>query len=183
MAGGALGHHGGGLMKDPRPIRDKGWQFAAIKILVEFLLDAGYDKPISQKILNAPSAKDFQCIFKFLYQRLDPGYQWKKKFEEEVQGVMRGLRYPFADSISKTQLHAVGSIHTWPSCLAMLVWMVELVLAEERLAVEAEEDDVAANQPDQIFLTFLCRAYQDFLAGNDDLSAMDADLADSFRAF
>lgn len=178
MGGGAGGHH---VIKDPRPIRDKGWQFAATKILVEFLLESGYDKPISQKILNAPSVKDFQAIFKFLYQRLDPGYEWRKKFEEEVQGLMKGLRYPFADSISKTQLHAVGSIHAWPSCLAMLVWMVELILVTERMGAEAEEDHSLGNQPDHIFLTFLCRAYQDFLTGNDDQSAMDEDLADCFR--
>jgi SMC interacting uncharacterized protein involved in chromosome segregation len=37
-------------------------------------------------------------------------------------------RYPFAEQINKSNLHAVGSPHAWPSCLAMLIWMVELIL-------------------------------------------------------
>ena len=87
--------------KDPRPIREKPYQLEVIKNLIGFLAKSGYPHPISQKILTAPSAKDFQNIFKFLYAQLDPGYDWGKKFEEEVPVVMKGLRYPFAGDISK----------------------------------------------------------------------------------
>lgn len=113
--------------KDPRPVRDKTFQANCTKTLLEFLMRVGYPHPISQKILSAPSAKDFQQIFKFLYGHLDPTYEFSKKFEEEVPGLMRGLRYPFAGEISKSQLYAVGSMHAWPSLLAMLCWMVELI--------------------------------------------------------
>jgi SMC interacting uncharacterized protein involved in chromosome segregation len=95
--------------------------------LIEYLANAGYPHPISQKILSAPSAKDFQNIFRFLYAQLDPGYDFGKKFEEEVPVLMRGLRYPFAGDISKSQLYAVGSMHAWPGLLAMLGWLVDLI--------------------------------------------------------
>lgn len=114
--------------KDPRPIREKSFQLNCIKNLISFLAKSGYDKPISQKILTAPSTKDFQSIFKFLYFQIDPTYEFGKKFEDEVPGLLKGIRYPFAGDISKSSLLAVGSIHAWPALLAMLNWIVELVL-------------------------------------------------------
>ncbi len=114
--------------KDPRPIREKPFQLNCIKNLINFLTKAGYDKPISQKILTAPSTKDFQNIFKFLYAQLDPTFEFGKKFEDEVPGLLKGIRYPYAGDISKSSLLAVGSIHAWPFLLAMLNWMVELIM-------------------------------------------------------
>lgn len=119
--------------KDPRPIRDKSFQLESIKTLVDFLAKAGYDRPISAKILTAPSSKDFQQIFKFLYLMIDPTYDFGKKFEEEVPSLIKAIRYPYASDISKSQLFAVGSMHAWPSLLAMLVWTVELISAVTRL--------------------------------------------------
>jgi kinetochore protein NDC80 len=81
-----------GITKDPRPIREKSWQANAIRSLINFLVQAGYNQPVSQKTLQAPSAKDFQSIFKFLYSQLDPNYVFQKKFEEEVPVILRGLR-------------------------------------------------------------------------------------------
>jgi SMC interacting uncharacterized protein involved in chromosome segregation len=80
------------ITKEPRPIRDKSWQANAIRTLINFLLGAGYPHPISAKTLQAPSQKDFQLIFKFLYAQLDPKYEYQKKFEEEVPVIMKGLR-------------------------------------------------------------------------------------------
>lgn len=114
--------------KDPRPIREKAFQLNCIKNLISFLAKSGYDKPISQKILTAPSTKDFQQIFKFLYSQIDPTYEFGKKFEDEVPGLLKGIKYPFAGDISKSSLLAVGSIHAWPSLLAMLNWLVELIM-------------------------------------------------------
>jgi len=38
------------------------------------------------------------------------------------------IRYPYADSISKSQLKSVGSTYTWPMILGILIWMVELIM-------------------------------------------------------
>jgi kinetochore protein NDC80 len=81
------------ITKDPRPIREKSWQSNAIRSLINFLVQAGYNQPVSPKTLQAPSAKDFTSIFKFLYAQLDPKYIFQKKFEEEVPAILRGLRY------------------------------------------------------------------------------------------
>jgi kinetochore protein NDC80 len=113
-------------IKDPRPIREKSWQQQAIRNLISSLVQLNYSFPVSVKTLTSPTSKDFMLIFKFLYALLDPHYVFKK-FEEEVPGLLKGLRYPFADQISKSYLFSVGSLHAWPVLLAMLVWMVDLV--------------------------------------------------------
>jgi len=115
-------------MKDPRDIRDRNFQSQSIRTLLTFLTEAGYDRMISPKILSAPTAKDFQFIFMFLYHQIDPHYEFTGKIEEEVPLLIRALGYPFYSDISKSHLYAVGSIHAWPGVLAMLVWMVELIL-------------------------------------------------------
>lgn len=57
---------------------------------------------------------------------------WQRALENYFQGILLTLfivnRYPFADQISKSQLYAVGSMHSWPSLLAMLTWMVEQLM-------------------------------------------------------
>ena len=78
---------------------------------------------------------------------LDPYYEFTKKFEEEVPVLIKSLRYcprapnfsssdsplpsryPFADQINKSNLFTVGSLHAWPTLLAMLLWIVDLILA------------------------------------------------------
>jgi kinetochore protein NDC80 len=94
-------------MKDPRKIRDKQWQYGAIRNLIQFLFEWGYEKQISPKILNAPSGKDFQMIFKFLYERLDPGYNWgKKKFEDEVPSLIKSIRF-VVDALSPSHISMI----------------------------------------------------------------------------
>ena len=94
---------------------------------MSFLIQSGYNNSISTKTLSPPSTKDFQEVFKFLYAQFDPSYEWMK-FEEEAQGVLRALRYPYAESINKSYFVSVGSMHAWPNLLAVLMWMVELIL-------------------------------------------------------
>lgn len=176
--------------KDPRPVRDKAYQSSCTEALVKFLIRVGYPHPISQKVLVAPTAKDFQQIFKFLYSHLDPTYDFGKKFEEEVPTLMKGIRYPFANEISKSQLYAVGSMHAWPSLLAMLTWMVELIqccdafsnsddnMIIDQSSVDQQQDLMAA---EKIFFDYLCKTYKVFLAGSDNFDAMIADLGSNFE--
>ena len=200
-AGGAASAQSSSIGKDPRPVREKSFQLNCIKNLIGFLTRSGYDKPISQKILTAPSTKDFQLIFKFLYHQLDPSYEFGKKFEEEVPGLLRGIRYPYCNDISKSSLLAVGSIHAWPSLLAMLNWMVELILCCDELANNVNGQDASNRmqdventvngldnftveaRPDRIFYDYLCKSYKVFLAGNDDFDGMIHELGKNFGKF
>lgn len=109
---------------------------------------------------------------------------FEKKYEDQVQPILKGLRYPFADQISKSHLFSVGSLHAWPVLLAMLVWMVELIVCCEQLdsANDLESNTVVdqAAQAEKIFFDYLVKAYDVFLAGSDDYAAMDKTLNANF---
>lgn len=181
------------VAKDPRPIRDKNYQLECIKTLIDYLADSRYPHPISQKILTAPSVKDFQQIFKFIYGQLDPNYEWKK-FEDEVPILLKSLRYPFASDISKSQLLAVGSMHAWPGLLAMLSWLVDLVKYYENFEshdyrnssthfneISNTDNGNNGNHGEKMFFDYLVKAYSVFLTGGDNYDPMISELERNFE--
>jgi kinetochore protein NDC80 len=81
------------IAKDPRPIRDKTYMANAQRNIIDYLISANYPTPISIKTLQVPTSKDFAQIFKFLYNRMDPNYQFVKKIEDEVVTCLKALKY------------------------------------------------------------------------------------------
>ena len=67
-----------------------------------------------------------------LPRQVDPNLNPKSfgKIEDDVPTFFKRLRYPY--QISKSSLFAVGSPHTWPSLLASLVWITELLCYGEK---------------------------------------------------
>ena len=114
------------LRNDPRPIRDKTYQATCQRNITEYLLDQRFPMQLTPKTLASPTSKEFQSIFRFLITEfLDPGMVWGKSFESDCIQVMKDLRYPFGEGITKTNLGA-PSAGNWASLLAMLNWLVEL---------------------------------------------------------
>src|SRR5437762_3084303 len=93
---GFLSQIGTQIQKDPRPVRDKTFMANCQKNILEYLLAANYPVPISLKTLQVPTSKDFATIFKFLYNRMDPNYQFVKKIEDEVVLCLKALKYLFS---------------------------------------------------------------------------------------
>ena len=69
------------------------------------------------------------CL-QFLLRQVDPHIKAFGKIEDDVPTLFKQLKYPF--QISKSALFAVGSPHTWPSLLAALGWLVELLTYSEK---------------------------------------------------
>jgi SMC interacting uncharacterized protein involved in chromosome segregation len=113
------------LRQDPRPISDKTYMNTCIHQLIQFLSDHQFDHVLSPKLLKGPTKKDFSNIISFLFRQIDPNIEFTGKFEEDVANLFKILKYPFA--ISKTALVAVGSPHTWPTLLASIAWIIELL--------------------------------------------------------
>ncbi len=134
--------------KDPRPIRDKAYQLMEQKEILEYLLDIEMNlvlPTLSIKTLQGPSGREFIEIWKRLVEELDPDYVYPvvepekgkasslnpkdkdatRSMAEEFIQVMKDLRYPFIDSISKQSLQAPSAPHAWQSILACLHWMVQ----------------------------------------------------------
>ncbi|WVQ68950.1 uncharacterized protein L199_007159 [Kwoniella botswanensis] len=119
-------------LRDPRPIRDKGFQAHCMRNVNEFLVSARYPAPITSKTLVSPTAKEFQLIFRFLIDTLvDHGTGWSKKFEDDALMILKDLKYPGMDTVSKTAFTAPGAPQSWFGMLGMLNWLVELCKAHE----------------------------------------------------
>jgi kinetochore protein NDC80 len=177
----------------------------SIRGLIAYLGSHGYDHPISAKVLTAPSVKDFKNLLEFLVGRIDPHFAFRGKLEDEVPGLMRRLGYPF--TLSKSALKSVGSPHAWPTLLAALSWLVELLTYQEAVEVAEEaEMEVGGAAPadgffdpsggaggagsavmqgaagERVFFEYVSRAYVEFLEGRDDFDELDAGLIETFES-
>ena len=169
-AGGA-----GGVPQDPRRLRDASVRHAMAQELMEFLTMGNFEMDmkhsLSQKSMTSPTQKDFNCMFQWLYRRIDPAYKFQKSIEAEVPGLLKQLRYPFEKSIMKSQISAVGG-NNWSTFLGLLHWMMQLAKMMERYGMGAYDDacveagfDVTS---DRIIFQFLTDAYRDWLSVEDD---------------
>ena len=128
---------GSGVKHDPRPLGDKNFLSACIRTVIAYLSTHGYPYAVSPKVLTSPTGKDFAQIAQFLFAKFDPTMKVFGKVEDEVPLFFKRLNYPF--QISKSALFAVGSPHSWPSVLAALTWLVELLNYEEKAEAAAAD--------------------------------------------
>ena len=169
----------GQVKTDPRPITDRNYMGNCIRNLINYLTSHGYDQPLSTKLLTAPTSKEFVHIVQFLFRKIDPNFKLGAKVEDEIILIFKKLQYPFP--ISKSALYTVGSTHTWPSLLASLNWLVELLVYEEE--VEAAKDTTFdSDDGSKTFFQYVGRSYECFLAGDDErCNALEEDLRDAFK--
>jgi kinetochore protein NDC80 len=172
---------------DPRPVSDKVYQQECIKKLLKFLLESGYEHPISHKSLARPSGKDFNNIVTFMLRRVDPNFQdGTMKIEDEIAMNFRAMGYPFP--VSKTALVAAGSPHTWPSLLAALTWLMERIQCIETYVPGEDESsnfeslEELETKTDKAFFKYLSAAYTAFLRGDEQMTEqLENALADRFE--
>lgn len=177
----SMAYNSRGMRTDPRQLNDRHYMQECVKNLISFVIERGYEQPLSPKILTNPSSKDFQHIFLFLVRRIDPTYSFQKRFEEEVPVLLRLLGYPF--SISRSALSAVGSPHTWPTLLGVLTWLMGLLKYDEQLISQQERDVALEPQArrNKVFNENMVEAYAQFLQGADTFPELDAALEEHFK--
>lgn len=110
--------------QDPRPVGDKKYTSEMIKNLIAFLTTHQFPQEISQKMLTCPSTQQFVDISEFLLQHLDPEFKfshWQHELPEMFQMLGYGVK------IKPHALKNVGSPHAWPTLLAALTWLIELL--------------------------------------------------------
>ncbi|KAK9480594.1 HEC/Ndc80p family-domain-containing protein [Lipomyces japonicus] len=184
-AGGFVSSSAAVVMKDSRPIRDRSYQNAIATSVYEYLVNNGFEMEmkhaITSKSLRSPTQKDFVMMFQWLYRRLDPGYRFTKSIENEVIPLLKIVGYPYLDSLSKSQLVAVGG-QNWGAYLAMLYWLVEV--AETFDAVENKDYDI--DEPEdaglnQIVINYITKSYTAFLQNEDDYSEYESEMREAFE--
>ena len=123
-------------------------------------------RSLNQKCMTSPTQKDFEAMFQWLYRRIDPAYRFMKSIDFEGPAILKQLRYPFENKVSKSQWAAVGG-QNWSSFLGMLQWMMQLAQMMDKYEV-GEYDDACAEagvdvSGDRIIFRFLSGAYHDWL--------------------
>lgn len=189
--------------RDPRPLRDRNFQQAIQEEIIDYLLQNKFDietnHPVSIKSLKQPTQKGFIIIFKWLYQRIDPGYKFTKSIESDVYQILKNLQYPYLESINKSQISAVGG-SSWHKFLGMLHWLARINIKLDRLSDDIDQtlinqptqEMVSINKPIQsldaqshiqekyelmvenLFINYITESYKNFLNADDNYDvAMD----------
>lgn len=172
----SMSYGGPKRLQDPRPLHDKTYMKSQVESLIRFAIDHGYQHSLSPQMLHNPSGRDFQNIFIFLVKMIDPNFELQKRFEDEVIPVVKAQGYPF--SISKSALAAVGSPHTWPTLLGMVMWLVGILKYKEAKANRAAKEDTISVDEKRRRLVYrnVVAAYDQFLQGADEYPELDAEL-------
>ena len=162
---------------DPRPWKDPNYRNKVGQELLDYLTRNNFEmemkRSLSQKSMVSPTQKDFEAIFQWLYRRIDPGYRFMKGIDFEGPQILKQLRYPFENKVSKSQWAAVGG-QNWSSFLGMLQWMMQLAQMMDQYE-NGMYDDACAEagvdvRGDRILFRFLTGAYHEWLQMDGDES-------------
>jgi len=171
-----------GVPRDPRPLKDRTYQARIGQELLDYLSQNNFEirmkHTLSHKIIKSPTQKDFNYMFQFLYQCIDPSYRFQKNIDQEVPPILKQLRYPYEKSITKSQIAAVGG-QNWSTFLGLLHWMMQLAQMLDGYTSHRYDDACLENgidvTGDHIIFDFLTTAYRDWLAMDEDAPDEDAD--------
>jgi kinetochore protein NDC80 len=113
-------------VKDPRPLRDRQYQSKMRQDILGYLQNQ-LGLEITMSTLTNIQGKDYRAIFNELLLHLDPNHILNQpRFEDEFVPALKAVRYPFAHQIDNKWLAAPASMHSWPSLLGVLHWLVEM---------------------------------------------------------
>ncbi|KAJ4382200.1 kinetochore-associated Ndc80 complex subunit ndc80 [Didymella sp. IMI 355093] len=160
---------------DPRNLKNAGTRQAMAQELLQFLTNNNFEMEskhvLSAKAMSSPTQKDFNNMFQWLYNKIDPSYRFLRTIDQEVPALLQQLRYPFQKSITKSQIAAVGG-NNWPTFLGLLHWMMQLVVLCQRYESGSYDEACAEAgfdvSGDRIIFEFLTDAYSTWLAADDD---------------
>jgi kinetochore protein NDC80 len=171
----ATGPVPGGVPTDPRRLKDASTRQQMAHELMEYLSQNNFEMEakhsLSNKSMTSPTQKDFNCMFQWLYHRIDPSYRFQKSIDQEVPVLLKQMRYPFEKSIMKSQIAAVGG-NNWSTFLGLLHWMMQLARMMDAYQTGKYDDacfdagyDVSG---DRIIFDFLSDAYRTWLSAEDE---------------
>lgn len=164
-----------GQVNDPRRLKDASVRQHMAAELMEYLTMNNFEMEmkhqLSQKSMTSPTQKDFNCMFQWLYKRIDPGYKFMKNIDAEVPPLLKQMRYPFEKNIMKSAIAAVGG-NNWYIFLGLLHWMMQLAKMMEQYSTgiydEASQEAGYDVHGDRIMWDFLAAAYGEWGQNEDE---------------
>jgi len=172
--------------KETRPLSNKEYQRSQIKRLLDFLREHRFKNEAMTSKHFPLSSKDFAEVFNFLYSFLNPAYPEilpLSKYEEKIIGIMKTeLNYP--GQINRTHVITMGSLHSWPTILGCLLYVLEMV---KRLTFhqdniipmafpsrDSKGFAIDRESKAKINIEHNISKYVMWMGGNDDTETMDA---------
>ncbi|CAG9325522.1 unnamed protein product [Blepharisma stoltei] len=135
---------------DSRPLKEKEYQLACGRNIVEHLAINFYKYPVSLQTLLIPDIKSFWNISDFIFKKIDPSISCTN--DKELIEILKWLGYPYA--ITGQMLNVAQNF--WPNLLAVLSWLVDHI--KNTFTDEIKTD---LNKSDQtIFNEYLYEAYE-----------------------
>ncbi|OMJ27939.1 putative kinetochore protein NDC80 [Smittium culicis] len=172
------------VVDDPRPIKSKEFMNMAKQKVSEYLTHRRFPKEIN---LDAHTGRFIEDCFKFLYARLDPFYTFGRKFEDDIYSILKNIKYPYLENLTKSKLRNPASVSSWPEVLAFLVWLTELNLLVDKIENDnmmgGGNESMASNSvrfEDKVFYEYLINAYPIWLNGNDEPTEIEQNLENQF---
>ena len=143
---------------DPR-ISDHVFTNDSIRILIDYLDRCNFDHVVDEGMLKQPGV--YQKIILFLIRQLEPKYKLDGKLEDEFEAVLRCFGYPYQITSS------------WPSLFVSIMWLLELLLYDEKVSAASEAqqvNDLVTDTPvsEKVLDAFLETSYALFMSGEDD---------------
>ena len=116
---------------DPRPIREKEFISNSARMIYAFLTGNGYPNPVTVKAISKPelSTQEILNVFTFLLSFIgaELAHGNEQPVKEDIPNALAYIGYPF--SIKKSTIAAINTNHNWPTILAAIRWIVELLEA------------------------------------------------------
>lgn len=140
--------------QNPKSINEQSYQMSCIISLNQYLESHWFSGTLlSQKGLS--STKYVKDIISFLVHQLDPSWGELGKLENEVPFIFRVYRYPF--QINKSALSDTRSTRSWPTLMAALSWLIQLLNYKERVHQGAQwfDRDAGFKFPEHNYRNFL----------------------------
>ncbi|XP_023346889.1 kinetochore protein NDC80 homolog [Eurytemora carolleeae] len=114
-------------VKDTRSLTDKTYQSSLVKKILDFLRENGYRNGALTSKHFPLSTKEFIDLFNFTYSFINPDITSAlpySKAEDQIINILKNeLNYP--GTVSKSNLITMGSLHSWPTVLGCLSFLVE----------------------------------------------------------
>lgn len=168
---------------DQRPLRDKSYQTLIQQEIYDFLISNNFETEcnhlLTHKALKHPTQKDFILMFKFLYNKIDPYFEFQKSVEFEIFFLLKILNYPYLDSINRSQISAVGG-QNWPSFLGVLYWLIKLNTLLMSLDIE-NLLNTPDDEFDKLFIKYIKDLYNAFINERDDYSEFFLEMKTEFK--
>lgn len=144
-------------------------------------------------------------MFQFLLKQIEPTYRFTKSTEHEIYSALKLLKYPYLETVSKSQISAVGG-QNWPVFLGIIHYLVVLNVdleaqidlidsnidgifeaEEEELEGEGEregeekEEDRIALQSALIVNEYVDKAYVAFMNEVDDFIPLQEEMREKYQ--